>query len=48
MSKYGMWFRFVNYVWCLADLLTAYLHTDWYLIMMYYILNEPQMYTEPL
>jgi LPS sulfotransferase NodH len=34
MSKHGVQFCFVNYLWCLADLLTAYLHTDRYLIMI--------------
>jgi len=34
MSKYGTKFHFVNYLWCLADLLTAYLHTDKYLMMI--------------
>jgi hypothetical protein len=34
MSKYGRQFHFVNYLWCLADLLTAYLLTDKYLMMI--------------
>lgn len=40
MSKYGMQFCFMNYLRCLADLLTAYLHTYKQLMIWYFLKNR--------